>query len=395
MIYKISLFFFYFFLIEVSLFFIVNILKKDFKWIVTSKDEKPSFEEKRLSNFYKKSFDKILGWDRKKNSTGYEFSDQKSHFNISKMGNRGVSRFSSNKISVFGDSFAFCRYVNDDETWENFLEKKIKSNVYNYGVGNYGIDQSFLKYIRYNKKLKNKIVIFNVVPETIARISSYWKHYREFGNIMAFKPVYLLKNHKLILKKNLLKKGLPQEKIYRILNEVKKYDFFYKKKFLKNIFKFPYIFSFLMNFKKNILLFNNLILYKFTKKKFFYNKALSKILQENIEQSHKMYKEVAHSKKLKSLLIMMNKKITKDKRKMILVISPQLLDFKSKYLIHSLEFYKSLSKEIMCIDISKYFANKKLEKYYFKDIYGGHFNKYGNKFVADIIFKYLKDKKLL
>ena len=43
----------------------------------------------------------------------------------------------------------------------------------------------------------------------------------------------------------------------------------------------------------------------------------------------------------------MNKKITKDKRKMILVISPQLLDFKSKYLIHSLEFYKSLSKEIM------------------------------------------------
>ena len=117
------------------------------------------------------------------------------------MGNRGVSRFSSNKISVFGDSFAFCRYVNDDETWENFLEKKIKSNVYNYGVGNYGIDQSFLKYIRYNKKLKNKIVIFNVVPETIARISSYWKHYREFGNIMAFKPVYLLKNHKLILKR--------------------------------------------------------------------------------------------------------------------------------------------------------------------------------------------------
>ena len=73
MIYKISLFFFYFFLIEVSLFFIVNILKKDFKWIVTSKDEKPSFEEKRLSNFYKKSFDKILGWDRKKILLGMNF----------------------------------------------------------------------------------------------------------------------------------------------------------------------------------------------------------------------------------------------------------------------------------------------------------------------------------
>ena len=208
------------------------------------------------------------------------------------MGNRGVSRFSSNKISVFGDSFAFCRYVNDDETWENFLEKKIKSNVYNYGVGNYGIDQSFLKYIRYNKKLKNKIVIFNVVPETIARISSYWKHYREFGNIMAFKPVYLLKNHKLILKKNLLKKGLPQEKkIYKILNEVKKYDFFYKKKFLKNIFKFPYIFSFLMNFKKNILLFNNLILYKFTKKNFFTIKPYQKYFRKTLNNRIKCIKK--------------------------------------------------------------------------------------------------------
>ena len=45
---------------------------------------------------------------------------------------------------------------------------------------------------------------------------------------------------------------------------------------------------------------------------------------------------------------------------MILVISPQLLDFKSKYLIHSLEFYKVYQKK-SCIDISKYFANKNLK----------------------------------
>ena len=39
--------------------------------------------------------------------------------------------------------------------------------------------------------------------------------------------------------------------------------------------------------------------------------------------------------------------------------------------------------------------NRIIGKYYFKDIHGGHFNKYGNKFVSDIIFKYLKEKKLL
>ena len=46
-----------------------------------------------------------------------------------------------------------------------------------------------------------------------------------------------------------------------------------------------------MNFKKNILLFNNLILYKFTKKNFFYNKALSKILQKTLNNRIKCIKK--------------------------------------------------------------------------------------------------------
>ena len=80
---------------------------------------------------------------------------QKKHFFILlKKGNRGISKFKSTKVSVFGDSFAFCRYVNDDKTWQSFIEKKIKSNVKNFGVGNYGLDQSYLKYLKYKKKFK-------------------------------------------------------------------------------------------------------------------------------------------------------------------------------------------------------------------------------------------------
>ena len=82
--------------------------------------------------------------------------------------------------------------MNNDETWECFLEKFINEGVKNYGVGNYGLDQSFLKYLK-KKILKKEIIIFNVVPETIARIRSYWKHYREFGNTLAFKPVVKIK----------------------------------------------------------------------------------------------------------------------------------------------------------------------------------------------------------
>merc|ERR1712094_40123 len=138
-------------------------LKIEFKWLLNKNDEFPKF-------------------DNKKNTEGSENSNRKTDFKISKYGFRGKKKYKKSSFSVFGDSFAFCRYVNDDETWESYLDKKIKSNVLNFGVGNYGLDQSYLKYLKYKNKIKTKIIIFNFVPETIARINSLWKHYREFGN---------------------------------------------------------------------------------------------------------------------------------------------------------------------------------------------------------------------
>ena len=60
-----------------------------------------------------------------------------------------------------------------------------------------------------SKRIDNndKIIIFNVVPETIARINSYWKHYREFGNIHGFKPILKIKKDKLTILKVKIKKN--------------------------------------------------------------------------------------------------------------------------------------------------------------------------------------------
>ena len=51
---------------EIFLIFLVNYFKKDFKWLLNSKDEKPKFNKNRLKKFYKNTFDSKLGWDRKK-----------------------------------------------------------------------------------------------------------------------------------------------------------------------------------------------------------------------------------------------------------------------------------------------------------------------------------------
>tara|TARA_B100001250_G_scaffold210147_2_gene180357 strand:+ start:229 stop:1413 length:1185 start_codon:yes stop_codon:yes gene_type:complete len=383
------------FFFEIILIFLVYNFKKDFKWILNSKDENPNFEKNKLKNFFRNSFDPILGWDRKKNTNGSEFSNSKTFFKISNFGSRGKLKFKTSKIAVFGDSFAFCRYVNDEETWEANIEKKIKSNVLNFGVGNYGLDQSFLKYLKIRKKIKSKIIIFNVTPETIARINSYWKHYREFGNLMAFKPFYVLKNGKLILNKIFLKKNHSEKQIYKQINKIKKIDIFYEKKFKKHKFIFPYSLCFLKNLKFYSAIFSLLFIYKIFNNKEYLNLAISKVYSKNIKEAHNMYKELKYIKKLYALILFMDKEIRKDNKKMILIISPQILDFQGKTFNYYCDFYKLLSKKIYCINLTNYFKKKNLRNLFLKDVYGGHLNKLGNIKKSKLILNYLKINKII
>ena len=398
MVHKIIIYFLSFIVIlEIILYLLVNNLKGDFKWLLTKSDEFPKFDSKKLKNFFKNSFDPILGWDRKKNTKGSESSNNKTYFKISKYGFRGKKKYKKKDfISVFGDSFAFCRYVNDDETWESFLQNYIQSNVLNFGVGNYGLDQSYLKYLKYKKKISSKIVIFNFVPETIARINSIWKHYREFGNIHAFKPLLQVKENKLNLIKIKLNKNFSENQIYKAIKNIKNKDIFYNQKFKKNLFKFPYSLTLLKNLGLYSEVLLNLIFYKMTKNKNYYNSASSAVLKHNIVESHLMYSNHFFTKKLQDLIFFMNKKFSLENKRMIIIVSPQLFDLKSNTSDNYIKFYENLSKKIYCCDITKYFKrNYNYEKFFLKDIYGGHLNKNGNKFVAHKIFNYLKKNKLL
>ena len=153
-----------------------------------------------------------------------------------------------NRITSFGGSFVFGRQVKDHETWQEQISKVNNYNITNYGVGNYGTDQAILRY-KYTKFEKNtKIVLLGIVPDHICRIQSEWKHFFEFGNIHGFKPKFYLKNKKLFLKKNPLNKDTKIKEIKKIINSCKKSDRFYKEKFKKNIFEFPFLISFFKNF---------------------------------------------------------------------------------------------------------------------------------------------------
>ena len=98
----------------------------------------------------------------------------------------------------------------------------------NFGVGNYGVDQALLRLKREFSKHPTKIVIMGVVPETICRIVSVWKHYYEYGNTFGFKPRFYLKNNNLNLIENPIDEKNKFEKYQNYLDEIKRYDFFYE-----------------------------------------------------------------------------------------------------------------------------------------------------------------------
>lgn len=376
-------------LIEIIIYLLFKILKTDFKWLVDDNDIFANFNKKLIDKYNNEIFDKDLGWDNKKRKKIEKNTlNKKIEYNFDKQGSRITgNKYKYSYISIFGDSYSMSRYSRDNETIQYFAEKKLKKKILNYGVGNYGLDQAFLKM---KKKLinKEKVVFIIFVPETILRIQSYWKHFLEFGNTFGFKPKFTYKKGKLILEKDHLQK-LKLSSLKNLINNLKKKDFFYENKFKKYYFSFPFSISFIKNLNENFLIFQNLILYKFSKDIKFYNNAINIIILRNIKETQKYYNYIEFQELLKNLILEINEFLIKKKIKPYFVVIPQYLDLKLYgKKSNSSFFFKKLSKinKLNLYDFTKDLIKiKQVEKLYIKDNYGGHLNKTGNKFIANKI----------
>ena len=158
------------FLFAVAVFFIIEIIvrrtvlqvNKDFQWLIVEKDKTPLLDKQGLSKFISHGFDSELGWVRKPNTSHDEIGKfGETNWTINQFGARTNPDFDNLKsnISCYGDSFTFSRQVNNDETWAHYLSELTDSNVINFGVGNYGVDQALLRLKREFSKHPTKIVI--------------------------------------------------------------------------------------------------------------------------------------------------------------------------------------------------------------------------------------------
>ena len=392
-----------FIIIELIVRNIVKSINKDFQWLIIEKDEAPKLSKQGLRKFLLHGYDPELGWVRKPNTSHDEIGKKETTtWHIDERGSRKNPYLGSkeSKISCYGDSFTFARQVNDDETWEYYLSELTKTNVQNFGVGNYGLDQAVLRLKRDFPKNPTKIVIMGVVPDTISRILSMWKHYYEYGNTFGFKPKFKINDGNLELLKNPINTEKKFDEYEKFLSYIQKNDFFYKNKFRREKISFPYSVTILRNLKRNYGIINQARKSKKIKSK---NQETTKIpwdlmsiiMKINLDWRIKLFKD-------KNTIILIKKIIEEyveyskqQNFKPIFIFLPQkddILFIKQKYHFYQ-EFINELMKinGLIFIDITKkLIEGENLDKLYSDDNwYGGHYSKEGNKNIAKFIFSEL------
>ncbi len=388
-------------IIEIITYAAVKFYKKKFQWIIDDQDECPLFDNEKFQSFKTNSYDQDLGWIQKLDSSGFSRNSKK--LPGYKNNYRKIKLPHKKKIiAAFGDSYVFCNYSKDQNTWPECLSRKDGISVLNYGVGNYGLDQSLLKYEKTHLKKNTKIVIMGFVPETIIRIQSQWKHFIEFGNTNGFKPCFIIKNNQLKLIANPIKKNTTIEALDSIISRLKKTDPFYKKRFLKYKFLFPYSYSFVKNISFNTRIFSLLtfreLAFLINSKKLINkinNLLFGEVIKRNIIESHKLYEDKYSTRLLTKLIIRFKIMAKKKNHIPIIVLFPQPQDLKLKKSAKSYKnFYNKIKTNTNLIDLSDYIKFKDRKKYYLDDKYGGHFSIKGNIKVANIISNFLKITKV-
>ncbi len=390
--------------VEVLIQIWVKLVNKKFQWLIISKDFEPELSKAGLEKFFHHGYDSELGWVRKPNTSNNEKGkDGEISWSINEIGARTNPQFENQKssISCYGDSFTFCRQVNDNETWEHYLSKFEKTHVQNFGVGNYGLDQSILRLEREYSKNQTDIVILAVVPDTICRIVSLWKHYYEYGNTFAFKPRFILKDDKIELIQNIIDKKQKYDNYKKYLKQIQEFDYFYKQKFIKEIITFPFSFTIFKNIKRNFSIIKwitKIYLYsKFGKDFSEFNwKPIKIIMEINLKWRLKLFQNSNTLILFQKLLERFSKYGLDQKFISIFLFIPQKDDIefiKNNYHFYS-DFINSINEidGISFIDITENFLKvDNLDELYSDDNqYGGHLSKQGNELVAKIISQKLK-----
>ena len=108
------------------------------------------------------------------------------------------------RIAAFGDSFTHGDDVGNEDTWAAVMETLSPDlEVINFGVGGYGLDQAYLRYLEKGREYDSQIVLIGYMSENINRNVNRFRPFYFRGTGMPLgKPRFLIDGDDLALVEN-------------------------------------------------------------------------------------------------------------------------------------------------------------------------------------------------
>ncbi len=140
----------------------------------------------------------VLGWD-------YLPDYSTDTDTVNSMGLRSVREYAPEpppgvrRIAAFGDSFTYAGEVSDEGCWAARVEAGWRAEVLNYGIGGYGPDQVYLRYLDEGHRMKPDVVLIGFVPLMASRVVSRYRRFQDPRDGPWFKPRFVLEGEDLRL----------------------------------------------------------------------------------------------------------------------------------------------------------------------------------------------------
>ncbi len=364
-------------------------LRQKCDWLIIGKDRLPDIDKAGLNAFMEHGWDAELGWVRKPNTRHGEMGRNgvRTSYSLDLYGARLNPGFEHRPIEVlaYGDSYTFARQVNNDQAWPHVLSASLNVNVANFGVGNYGLDQAFLRLQREFDDHPASVVVMGLVPETMCRVLAYWKHFSEYGNTFGFKPRFVLEDGELKLIPNVIDSPEKFFQVREYFSHLSSNDYFYKTKFSRDLLTFPYTWSILRSSKRNIPMIGAALLDRLGATE---GAAFERVMRRNIEITSRLYRDPDAVLLFTSICRRFIEFCRERKAEPVLVMMPQLMDIERIRMND--HYYKpvldDLADEMTVVDLAPALvARDEVGSLFINDRYGGHMSTEGNQIIAGVL----------
>jgi hypothetical protein len=378
---------------ELGLRVLVHWLRRTCPWLIVAADSRPDLDPAGVARFMEHGWDAQLGWVRKPGTAHDETGEggRTTRYHIDESGARRSPGFEGQTpvVLAYGDSYTFARQVNDDEAWPHLLGVALGGRVENRGVGNYGLDQALLRLEREYDQHPAPVVVMGVVPETICRVLSVWKHYSEYGNLFAFKPRFRLEGGRLDVLPNPVPRSEDFRDISPILPRLMADDYFYDRKFRQDQLRFPYLWHLWRSRHRNVPLIGAAVADRLAGGG---QRAFCRVMDRNIKMAADLYADPQALDLMEALTARFATFCRERGAQPVLAMFPQLYDL--RHIGAAGTFYQGFLDRVRplvtVVDFGPVFVGASEQACYTDDRFGGHFSARGNRMVAETLAPILR-----